>query len=159
MGTPTGTLTGTPTGTPTGTRKGTNMGTDLGDTKRNQMRIGHQLYCYLQDWTDAGHYDVQQVFFFMDSSQRKLCIKSLFINEDENQVYLVFEDETGDSFQMNVHGFLCMMGGPIPQSYQPLYQIRDELQAYRRRIVKSYKLARREAAKKLKENTNHLIHL
>ena len=154
-----GTLTGTLTGTRTGTQMGTYMGTDIGDTKRNQMRIGHQLYNYLQDWTDAGHYDVQQVFFFVDSSQRKLCFKSLFINEEENQVYLVLEDETGDSFQMNVHGFLCMMGGPIPQSYQPLYQIRDELQVYRKRIVKSYKLARREAAKKLEENTNHIINL
>ena len=80
---------GTLIGTAKGTQKRTYMGTDIGYTKRNQMRIGHQLYSYLQDWTDAGHYDVQQVFFFMDSSQRKLCIKSLFINEEENQVYLV----------------------------------------------------------------------
>ena len=155
MGTPTGTL----IGTAKGTQKRTYMGTDIGYTKRKQMRIGHQLYRYLQDWTDAGHYDVQQVFFFMDSSQRKVCIKSLFINEEENQVYLVVEDEAGDSFQMNVHGFICMMGGPVPKSYQPLYQIRDELQAYKKRIVKSYKLARREAAKKLEENTNHIINL
>jgi hypothetical protein len=154
-----GTLTGTPIGTLMGALKGTYMGTDIGTTKRNQMRIGHQIFCYLQDWTDAGHYDVQQVFFFMDSSQRKLCVKSLFINEEENQVYLVLEDETGNSFQMNVHGFICMMGGPVPQSYQPLYQIRDELQIYRKRIVKSYKVARREAIKKLKENANHLINI
>ena len=93
-----GTRTGTLTGTRAGTQMGTYMGTDIGDTKRNQMRIGHQLYNYLQDWTDAGQYDVQQVFFFVDSSQRKLCFKSLFINEEENQVYLVLEDETGDSF-------------------------------------------------------------
>lgn len=154
-----GTLTGTPIGTLMGALKGTYMETDIGTTRRNQMRIGHQIFCYLQDWMDAGHYDVQQVFFFMDSSQRKLCVKSLFINEEENQVYLVLEDETGNSFQMNVHGFICMMGGPVPQSYQPLYQIRDELQIYRKRIVKSYKVARREAIKKLKENANHLINI
>ena len=133
------------------------MATDIGTTKRNQMRIGHQLFCYLQDWTAAGHYDVQQIFFFMDSFQRKLCIKSLFINEEENQVYLVLEDETRNSFQMNVHGFLCLMGGAVPQSYQPLYQIRDELRIYRKRIVKNYKVARRKAVKKLQENTYHLI--
>ena len=121
------------------------------------MRIGHQLFCYLQDWTDAGHYDVQQVFFFMDSSHRKLCIKSLFINEEENQVYLILEDEACSSLQTNVHGFVCIMGGPVPQSYQPLYQIRDELQIHRKSIFKSYKLARREAKTKLEENTNHLI--
>ena len=150
---------GTLTGTPIGALTGTYRETDIGTKKRTQMRIGHQLFCYLQDWTDAGHYDVQQVFFFVDSSQRKLCFKSLFINEKENQVYLVLEDDDGDSFQMNVHGFICMMGGPVPQSYHPLYQVRDELQIYRKRIVKSYKLARREAAKRLEENTNHLINL
>lgn len=132
-------------------------GTDMGTTKRKQMRIGHQLYCYLQDWTDAGHYDVQQVFFFKDNSQRQYCIKSLFINEEENQVYLILEDETGNSHQMNVHKFLCMMGGAVSQSYQPLYQVRDELQIYKKGIVRNYKMVRREAIKKLGGNTNHLI--
>ena len=135
-----------------------------GDKQRNnykktkmRMRIGHQLYCYLQDWTDAGHYDVQQVFFFRDNFQRVLCIKSLFINEDENQVYLVLEDVHGDSFLVNVHHFLCMMGGAEPDSYKPLYRLRDELSIYRKRIVRNWKKAKRMAAKNLEDNNNHIF--
>jgi hypothetical protein len=121
------------------------------------MRIGHQLYCYLQDWTDAGHYDVQQVFFFRDGSQRQLCFKSLFINEDENQVYLVLEDEYGDLFQTNVHHFLCMMGGAVSENYKPLYQLRDELRKHRIGVVKSWKKAKKMATKNFEENTNHQV--
>lgn len=53
------------------------------------MRIGHQLFEFLRYCTDTGSYSVQETESFMDVEGRRLCIKEMYINEEENQVYLV----------------------------------------------------------------------
>lgn len=37
------------------------------------MRIGHQLFEFLQYWTDTGSYCAQDSAFFKDAEERKLC--------------------------------------------------------------------------------------
>jgi len=103
------------------------------------MRIGHQLFEFLQYWTDTGSYCAQDSAFFNDAEGRKLCIKEMYINYEENQVYLVVEDENQVPFHTSVHDFIKMMGGPMPDSYVPLYHLRNEVKQVKRLNVKKLK--------------------
>ena len=107
------------------------------------MRIGHQLFEFLQYWTDTGSYCAQDSAFFKDAEERKLCIKEMYINYEENQVYLVVEDENQVPFHTSVHDFIKMMGGPMRDSYVSLYHLRNEV-----------KQVKRLNAKKLKQTVN-----
>lgn len=105
------------------------------------MRIGHQLFEFLQYWTDTGSYSVQDSAFFKDAEGRQLCIKELYINYEENQVYLIVEDENQVPFHTSVHDFIKMMGGPVLDSYVPLYHLRDEVKQVKKLNVKKLKQA------------------
>ena len=109
------------------------------------MRIGHQLYEFLQDWTDTSSYCIQVISYFSDNEGKRLCIKQMYINDGENQVYLILEDENQIPFHTSVHDFITMMGGPRPENYAPLYQIRDEVKKIKRNKVKRYKQAQRDS--------------
>ena len=103
------------------------------------MRIGHQLFEFLQYWTDTGSYCTQDSAFFKDAEGRQLYIKEMYINYEENQVYLVVEDENQVPFHTSVHDFIKMMGGPMPDSYVPLYHLRNEVKQVKRLNVKKLK--------------------
>lgn len=105
------------------------------------MRIGHQLFEFLQYWTDTGSYCTQDSVFFKDAEGRQLCIKEMYINYEENQVYLVVEDENQVPFHTSVHDFIKMMGGPMYESYVPLYHLRNEIKQVKRLNVKKFKQA------------------
>lgn len=105
------------------------------------MRIGHQLFEFLQYWTDTGSYCAQDSAFFKDAEERKLCIMEMYINYEENQVYLVVEDENQVPFHTSVHDFIKMIGGPVPDSYVPLYHLRNEVKQVKRLNVKKLKHA------------------
>jgi hypothetical protein len=103
------------------------------------MRIGHQLFEFLQYWTDTGSYCTQDSAFFKDAEGRQLYIKEMYINYEENQVYLIVEDENQAPFHTSVHDFIKMMGGPVPDNYVPLYHLRDEVKQVKRLNVKKLK--------------------
>lgn len=103
------------------------------------MRIGHQLFEFLQYWTDTGSYCTQDSAFFKDAEGRQLYIKEMYINYEENQVYLIVEDENQAPFHTSVHDFIKMMGGAVPDNYVPLYHLRDEVKQVKRLNVKKLK--------------------
>lgn len=105
------------------------------------MRIGHQLFEFLRYCTDTGSYSVQETELFMDAEGRCLCIKEMYINDEENQVYLVIEDENQNPFHKSVNEFIKMMGGPKPNSYAPLYQLRNETKMVKKAYIQKYKNA------------------
>lgn len=98
----------------------------------NSMRIGHQLFEFLQYWTNTGSYCAQDSAFFKDAEGRQLFIYKMYINYEENQVYLVVEDENQTPFHKSVSDFIKMMGGPMHDSYTPLYHLRDEVKQVKR---------------------------
>ena len=102
------------------------------------MRIGHQLYEFLEFFTDSGSYCFDEVQFFTDASGRRLCIMEMYINYDERQVYLVLEDETQNCFHVTINGFIKLMGGPKAESYAPLYHLRDEVKKIKKSYFKRY---------------------
>jgi hypothetical protein len=120
------------------------------------MRIGHQLFEFLQDWTDTASYCVQEIPYCSDIEGKRLCIKEMYINFDENQVYLVVEDENQNQFHKSVNEFIKLMGGPRPESYAPLYTVRDEVRLLKRNIVKRYKQALRESDTERQELINSI---
>lgn len=105
------------------------------------MRIGHQLYEFLESFTDSGSYCVDEVQYFNDASGRRLCISEMYINYEERQVYLVLEDETLNKFHVTINGFIKLMGGPKPDNYRPLYQLRNEGKKIKKPYFKSYSKA------------------
>ena len=109
--------------------------------KSRKMSIGQQLFEFLQYWTDSGTYCVQDIQFFEDAEGRHLCIKEMYINYEENQVYLVLEDESQNSFHISIHNFLIMMGASNPERYMPLYHLRDETKNVKREQFRRYKNA------------------
>ncbi|MBO5625907.1 MAG: hypothetical protein J5953_08970 [Prevotella sp.] len=40
------------------------------------MRIGHQIYITLDEWTDNGSYDVQEILFYQNARGQWICIKN-----------------------------------------------------------------------------------
>lgn len=109
--------------------------------KSNKMRIGHQLFDYLQYWTDTGSYCAKDSVFFKDAEGRRLCIKEMYINDEEKQVYIVVEDENQNLIHKSVNEFIKMMGGPVPDHYVPLYHLRDEVKQMKRLRIRKLKQA------------------
>ena len=109
--------------------------------KSNKMRIGHQLFDFLLFWTDTGSYCAQDSSFFKDAEDRQLCIKEMYINDEEKQVYIVVEDENQNLIHKSVNEFIKMMGGPKPDNYVPLYHLRDEVKQVKRLKVRKLKQA------------------
>ena len=109
--------------------------------KGNSMRIGHQLFDFLLFWTDTGSYCAQDSSFFKDAEDRQLCIKEMYINDEEKQVYIVVEDENQNLIHKSVNEFIKMMGGPKPDNYVPLYHLRDEVKQVKRLKVRKLKQA------------------
>lgn len=120
------------------------------------MRIGHQIYITLDEWTDNGSYDVQEILFYQNARGQWICIKCAYIDYRENQVYLVVEDEDAlCSSQVTIHQFLKLMGGPQKDSYQPLYQLRNELCDYKKGLIARQKYARLVAELGLIDNMKY----
>jgi hypothetical protein len=58
------------------------------------MRIGHQLFEFLFDFTDTGSYRVDDTTTFSDANGRILCIREMYINDEERQVYISLNNYT-----------------------------------------------------------------
>lgn len=106
------------------------------------MRIGHQIYNYLNDYTDNGSYtllDPIKVVPNWPDNIEPSFINGAYINWKEDQVYLkLVTKDIPDALTINE--FLKWMGGPTkPQSYKPLYQLRDQLKAMAKKKYKSMK--------------------
>ena len=102
------------------------------------MRIGHQLFEFLEFFTDTGSYRVDDVQFFTDAQGSRLCIVEIYINYDERQVYLIVEDENHNSFHVTINGFIKLMGGPKYESYRPLYEIRNETKKIKKNGIRRF---------------------
>lgn len=102
------------------------------------MRIGHQIYNYLNDYTDNGSYSLLNPIE-VENNGEKHYIHEACIIWSEDQVYLTVV--TGEiPAYMTINQFLKWMGGPTkPQSYKPLYQLRDQLKAMAKKKYKSMK--------------------
>lgn len=106
------------------------------------MSIGHQIYIALDEWTDNGCYNVQEILFYQNARGQWVCIKCAYIDYRENQVYLVVEDEDAlYTSQVTIHQFLMMMGGLRKDRYHPLYQLRNELRDYKKGLIARQKYA------------------
>lgn len=106
------------------------------------MRIGHQIYNYLNDYTDNGSYSLLnpiEVIPNWPSNQEPSYIHEACIIWSEDQVYLTVV--TGEiPVYMNINSFLKWMGGSTkPQSYKPLYQLRDQLKVMAKKKYQSMK--------------------
>ena len=102
------------------------------------MRIGHQLYEFLEYFTKTGSYCIQDLQYCTDAQGRHLYIKEMYINYEEKQVYLVLEDEYLNLLHVSIHNFITMMGGPKSESYTPLYKVRDETKLIKKVFIKRY---------------------
>lgn len=94
------------------------------------MRIGHQIYNYLNDYTTDGQYTLLhpiKVIPNWPENKEPSYIHEVSICWSEDQVYLTVV--TGEiPTYMNINSFLKWMGGSTkPQNYKPLYQLRDQL--------------------------------
>ena len=102
------------------------------------MRIGHQIYNYLNDYTDNGSYSLLNPIE-VERNGEKHYIHEACIIWSEDQVYLTVV--TGEiPAYMNINSFLKWIGGSIkPQSYKPLYQLRDQLKVMAKKKYQSMK--------------------
>lgn len=106
------------------------------------MRIGHQIYNYLNDYTDNGSYSLLNPIEVIPNWPDN--IKPSWIHEaciiwSEDQVYLTVVTEEIPTY-MTINQFLKWMGGPQkPQSYKPLYQLRDQLKIMAKKKYQSMK--------------------
>ncbi len=116
------------------------------------MRIGHQIFNTLDEWTVDGIYDVGTLFFFENVEGTKSSLKRAYINYEEKQVYLVVTGENSKTLHVTIHGFLNLMGGTQRENYLPLYQLRDEMCVYKRKLIKAYKKIRSAAEVKLSDS-------
>ena len=103
------------------------------------MRIGHQIYNYLYDYTDDGKVTIAQPIECIPNwptNKEASFIHGAYIKWDENQVYVLVV--TGKiQTHMNIHYFLKWMGGSTqPQNYKPLYELRDQLKILAKRGIK-----------------------
>ena len=108
------------------------------------MSIGHQLFEFLEFFTDSGSYCIDDIQYFTDANGRLLCISEMYINYEERQVYLILEDENHNSFHVTIHNFINLMGGPKHESYLPLYKIRKEASKIKKNQIKRYNRILRE---------------
>ena len=105
------------------------------------MRIGHQIYNYLYDYTDLGTISLSDGIVLPDSDY---CIMGAYINFDENQVYVILEDQMHNVFNQTIHQFVCQMGGANSNSYKPLCELRDALRVFAKQQRKKYKQLRKQ---------------
>jgi hypothetical protein len=105
------------------------------------MRIGHQIYNYLDDYTDSGTISFLDGIVLPDSDY---CIMGAYINFDENQVYVILEDQMHNVVNQTIHQFVCQMGGANSNSYKPLYELRDALRVFAKQQRKKYKQLRKQ---------------
>ena len=105
------------------------------------MRIGHQIYNYLYDYTDSGTISLSDGIVLPDSDY---CIMGAYINFDENQVYVILEDQMHNVVNQTIHQFVCQMGGANSNSYKPLYELRDALRVFAKQQRKKYKQLRKQ---------------
>lgn len=99
------------------------------------MRIGHQIYNYLYEHLDSGRVNiVSPIKITSVDNLVKGHIYECHIHWLENQVYIGVVTPEGDKLALSVNGFLKWMDGPTkPQSYKPLYELRDKLKALTKR--------------------------
>ena len=105
------------------------------------MRIGHQINNYLYGYTDSGTISLSDGIVLPDSDY---CIMGAYINFDENQVYVILEDQMHNVFNQIIHQFVCQMGGANSNSYKPLYELRDALRVFAKQQRKKYKQLRKQ---------------
>ena len=105
------------------------------------MTIGHQIYNYLYDYTDSGTISLSDGIVLSDSDY---CIMGAYINFDENQVYVILEDQMHNVVNQTIHQFVCQMGGANSNSYKPLYELRDALRVFAKQQRKKYKQLRKQ---------------
>lgn len=102
------------------------------------MRIGHQIYNYLNDYTDNGSYSLLNPIE-VENNGEKHYIHEACIIWSEDQVYLTLVTGEIPSY-ITISNFLKWMGGPQkPQSYKPLYQLRDQLKDMAKKKYKNMK--------------------
>ncbi len=121
------------------------------------MRIGHQLFEFLQYWTDTGSYCFQNTDYFMDAKGNRHIIKEMYINYKENQVYLILENENQTPFHASVNGFIRMMGGVRRESYVPLYHLRDEIVIIKKLQIKKVRRTLSNHGKDIKRIVKYLF--
>lgn len=102
------------------------------------MRIGHQIYNYLNDYTDNGSHTLLNSIE-VENKGEKHYIHEACIVWSEDQVYLTVVTGEIPSY-MTINQFLKWMGGSTnPQSYKPLYQLRDQLRIMAKKKYQSMK--------------------
>ena len=106
------------------------------------MRIGHQIYNYLCDYTDDGKVTLAQPIECIPNwpdNKEISYIHEASIKWDEDQVYLLVV--TGEiPTYMTINGFLKWMGGSTqPQNYKPLYELRNRLKVFAIKVRKTWK--------------------
>ena len=106
------------------------------------MRIGHQIYNYLCDYTNDGKVTLAQPIVCIPNwpyNKSPSYIHGASIKWDEDQVYLLVV--TGEIHTyMTINGFLKWMGGSQePQNYKPLYKLRDVLNKFAKEVKKNWK--------------------
>jgi desulfoferrodoxin (superoxide reductase-like protein) len=106
------------------------------------MRIGHQIYNYLCDYTDDGKVTIAQPIECIPNwptNKEVSFIHEASIKWDEDQVYLLVV--TGEiPTYMTINGFLKWMGGSTrPQNYKPLYELRNRLKVFAIKVRKTWK--------------------
>ena len=95
----------------------------------------------------------------MDAEGNRHIIKEMYINYEENQVYLILEDENQTPYHVSVNGFIRMMGGARHESYVPLYHLRNEISIIKKlqckkvyRILSNHGKENKSFVKKLFKN-------
>ena len=102
------------------------------------MRIGHQIYNYLNDYTDSGSHTLLNPIE-VENNGEKHYIHEACIVWSEDQVYLTVVTGEVPSY-MTINQFLKWMGGSThPQNYKPLYQLRDQLKIMAKEKYQSMK--------------------
>ena len=103
------------------------------------MRIGHQIYNYLYDYTGTGNFSIREGIGLPGSDY---SIMGAYINFKENQVYVVLKDHSHNVINKTIHQFVCQMGGPNHNSYKPLYDLRNTLRINAKQWIKKKKQLR-----------------
>ena len=106
------------------------------------MRIGHQIYNYLYDYTDDGKVTIAQPIECIPNwptNKEVTFIHEASIKWDEDHVYLLLVTREIPIY-MTINGFLKWMGGSTqPQNYKPLYELRNKLKIFATEVRKTWK--------------------
>lgn len=102
------------------------------------MRIGHQIYYYISEYSIDGSYSLSEPLEFVPKwpgKEEKYYIQKAYINWSQDQVYItVSHNEKFSDYSINA--FMKFMGGPSPQNYKPLYQLRNILKKWSNEVRK-----------------------